>query len=223
MTCRYLLTTLFASAVAATTFAQPPHNRLTTFFVGRLKYAKNSGNDCSGVGRNMIDLVSQVSTVPVSEEKKLTLTDPELFKTPFLFMNGHDDFVFSAEELATLRIYFEHGGFLFASGCCTNPAFPRACRRELARVFPNASVRALTYDHSIYRAFYRIEEVRNLHENRRVHLEGLYYGDRLVAILCEDGLCCAFSANNRCNVGRGVSPEDGKKLALNIAVYAMTH
>jgi hypothetical protein len=28
---------------------------------------------------------------------------------------------------------------------------------------------------------------------------------------------------NRCNVGKGVSPEDGKKLALNVADYAFTH
>ena len=47
--------------------------------------------------------------------------------------------------------------------------------------------------------------------------------DRLVSAMCEDGLCCAFSMDNRCNVGRGVSPEDGRQLALNLAVYAMTH
>jgi hypothetical protein len=29
--------------------------------------------------------------------------------------------------------------------------------------------------------------------------------------------------DNRCNAGKGVGPEDGKKLALNIAIYAMTH
>jgi hypothetical protein len=44
-----------------------------------------------------------------------------------------------------------------------------------------------------------------------------------VAVMCEDGLCCAFSANNTCNAGKGVSPEDGQKLTLNIAVYALTH
>ncbi len=51
----------------------------------------------------------------------------------------------------------------------------------------------------------------------------VFCGGARVAVICEDGLCCAFSANNACNVGRGISPEDGKKLALNIAVYAMTH
>jgi len=28
---------------------------------------------------------------------------------------------------------------------------------------------------------------------------------------------------NKCNDGKGVSPEDGQALALNIAVYALTH
>jgi hypothetical protein len=51
----------------------------------------------------------------------------------------------------------------------------------------------------------------------------LFYEGNLVAVMCEDGLCCAFSANNTCNTGKGVSPEDGQKLALNIAVYALTH
>jgi hypothetical protein len=203
--------------------AQPAGDRLTTFFMGRLKYSTNQGNDCAGVGANMVKLVSQVSTVPVGEERRLGLTDPALFETPFLFMNGHNNFAFSDEELACLRTYLEHGGFLFASGCCTNPEFPKAWRREMGRLFSGEQVRALKYDHPIYRAFYRIDRVRNLHENKEVYLEGLFFQKRLVAILCEDGLCCAFSMDNRCNIGRGVSPEDGKRLALNIAVYAMTH
>jgi hypothetical protein len=29
--------------------------------------------------------------------------------------------------------------------------------------------------------------------------------------------------DNRCNVDKGVSPDDGRKLALNIAVYSLTH
>jgi hypothetical protein len=194
-----------------------------SFFMGRLRYSSNDGNDCSGVGRNMAQLVSQISTVPIRDEQKVALKDPELFSIPFLFMNGHNDFVLDDEELGNLRSYLDHGGFLFASGCCTNPAFPQAWRRELSRVFPNESVQPLPYDHPIYRTFYTIGSVQNLHENRDIHLEGLTHDGRIVAVICEDGLCCAFSMDNQCNVGHGVSPDDGKKLALNIGVYAMTH
>jgi hypothetical protein len=151
------------------------------------------------------------------------LTDPDLFETPFLFMNGHNDFVLTEAELANLRKYLSHGGFFFASGCCTSPGFPKAWRREFSRMYPSEKVKAIPYDHLIYRSFYRIDRVRCLNEPRDIQLEGLFYQGALVAVMCEDGLCCAFSANNSCNRGKGVTPEDGQKLTLNIAVYALTH
>jgi len=116
-----------------------------------------------------------------------------------------------------------HGGFFFASGCCTNPNFPKAWRREFSRLFLNEKVKVIPYDHLIYRSFYTIPRIKSLHENRDIQLEGLFVQGRLVAVLCEEGLCCSFSMSNRCNAGKGVPPEDGQKLALNIAVYALTH
>ena len=202
---------------------QSPTDPTASFFMGRIKYSKNNGNDCSGVGQNLTKLVSEVSTIRIGDEERIAFTDPQMFETPFVFMNGHNDFILAEEELECLRIYLEHGGFLFVSGCCTNPEFPRAWRREMARLFPGTDTKVIPYDHSIYRSFYRIEQVRSLHRNVDVHFEGLFYQDRLVSVMCEDGLCCAFSMENRCNVGRGVSPEDGRQLALNLAVYAMTH
>jgi hypothetical protein len=212
---------LLASSHAA--FSQGLDEKEATFFMGRVKYSSNDGDDCSGVGQELMRLVSRASTLKVQEERKVRLTDPELFETPFLFMNGHNEFVLTDTELANLRKFFSHGGFLFASGCCTTPGFPRAWRRELGRVFPNEKVKPIPYEHLIYRSFYKIDRVRCLHEPRDIQLEGLFYQGNLVAVMCEDGLCCAFSANNSCNRGKGVSPEDGQKLALNIAVYALTH
>ncbi len=216
------------SAVLALAFfvspagGQPVDGQSSYFFIGRVQYSANDGRDCAGVGRNMARLMSEISTIQIRDEKKVKLTGADLFETPFLFMNGHNDFEFSEPEIENLRIYLEHGGFLFASGCCTNPAFPQAWRREMQRVVTQP-IKRLDYDHPIYRSFYRVANVRSVHRNAEVYLEGVFLGERLVAVLCEDGLCCAFSADNNCNVGRGISPEDGKKLALNIAVYAITH
>ncbi len=203
--------------------AQPPRERSPTFSVGRLRFGENRGGDCGDVGRNMVQLVARVTTVPVRDEKKLTIDDPELFDTPFLFMNGHNDFVFSEQDLEHSTDILRAWWIPLCIGLLHEPAFPIAWRRELSRVFPDREVEVLPYDHPIYRTFYRIERVRNLHENRDVRLEALFFRGRMVAVMCENGLCCAFAMDNRCNVGRGVSPEDGKKLALNIAIYAMTH
>ncbi len=206
--------------------AQPKtsNDKLATFFMGRVRYSKNNGNDCQAVGKSLLKLVSEASTINVSQDERiLAFTDPALYETPFLFMNGHNDFVLSETEIENLATYFAHGGFLFTSGCCTNPEFPKAWRREMGRIFPNEQVKTLPYDHPIYRSSYRISRIRSLHENREIHLEGLFHEGNLVAVMCEDGLCCAFAMENKCNVGKGVSPDDGKKLALNIAIYALTH
>jgi hypothetical protein len=196
---------------------------VSTFFMGRVSYSDTDGADCGRVGHDLMQLVSRASTLEIQEERRVRLTDPELFETPFVFMNGHHDFVFNDDESDNLRAYFARGGFMFASGCCTNPDFPAAWRRELSLLFPGETVTPLPYDHLIYRSFYRLDRVHSLHEDRDILLEGLFHQGRLVAVMGEDGLCCAFSEDNTCNQGRGVSPEDGKKLAVNIAVYALTH
>ena len=216
-----LLSLLLAGPLIAS--GQNTDDKQATFFMGRVKYSANDGNDCGGVGQDLMKLVSRASTLKIQEERKVRLTDTELFETPFLFMNGHNDFVLTQAELENLRKYLSHGGFFFASGCCTNPNFPTAWRREFSRIFPNEKVRLIPYDHLIYRSFYKIDRVRCLNEPRDIQLEGLFYEGNLVGVMCEDGLCCAFSANNTCNEGKGISPEDGQKLTLNIAVYALTH
>lgn len=222
-TVRKKLTSLLLLLVASTLLGQSLDEQRAAFFLGRIKYSKNDGNDCGRVGEELMALVSRTSTLKVRQEKKLLLTDPELFETPFVFMNGHNDFVLTEAELVILRKYLSHGGFYFASGCCSNPGFPKAWRREFSRIFPGEQVRPLAYDHPIYHVFHQIDRIRCLHEARDIKLEGVFYQGNLVAVMCEDGLCCAFSMNNTCNRGKGVSPEDGKKLALNIAVYAITH
>lgn len=210
---------LFATAP----FAQQKDDKLATFFMGRVKYSANDGNDCGNVGKDLMKLVSKASTLKIQDERRVKLTDPDLYETPFLFMNGHNDFKLTDAEIENLRKYFSRGGFFFASGCCTNPQFPTAWRREFSRLFPGEAVKAIGYEHLIYRSFYKIERVRVLNENRDIKLEGLFYQGNLVAVMCEDGLCCAFSEDNRCNAGKGINPDDGRKLTLNIAVYALTH
>ncbi|MCX6925865.1 MAG: DUF4159 domain-containing protein, partial [Verrucomicrobia bacterium] len=218
-----LLVVLLSLAGGLAASGQTADDKQATFFMGRVKYSANDGNDCTGVGEELMQLVSKASTIKVQEERRVRLTDPELFETPFLFMNGHNDFVLTEPELANLRKYLSHGGFYFASACCDRPGFPKAWRREFSRVFPNEKVKPIPYEHLIYRSFYKIDRIRCRHEPRDIQLEGIFYQGNLVAVMCDDGLCCAFSENNTCNPAKGISPEDGKKLALNIAVYALTH
>ncbi len=134
------LALLVALTVALPCSANDSH---TTFFMGRLLYGDNDGRDCSGVGHDLMELVSKTSTLQVQDERRIHLTDPALFDTPFVFMNGHYNFVLSDAELSDLRKYLDHGGFVFASGCCSEPGFPKAWRREFSRIFPHEEVRSV--------------------------------------------------------------------------------
>src|SRR5881227_3175500 len=168
-----------AALAATNTFSSRSDDKLATFFMGRVKYSSNDGNDCGGVGQDLMRLVSRASTLKIQEERKVKLTDSDLFETPFIFMNGHNEFVLVEAELTNLRKYLSHGGFFFASGCCTNPGFPKAWRREFSRIFPNEKVKPIPYDHLIYRSFYKIDRVRCLNEARDIQLEGLFYEGNL--------------------------------------------
>jgi hypothetical protein len=199
-------------------------DKFTTFFVGRLKFANNDGNDCGSVAEELGHLLSRASTITVQDEKKIRLAgDDSLFETPFLFMDGHDDFVLSDTELGNLRRYFGHGGFMLASGCCSSPGFPIAWRREMNRLFPGETIQKIPYAHLIYHSFYNIEHVENLATHQDVLLDGLYHNGELVAVMCQDGLVCSFAMGNECNKGQGIDPDEARKLALNIAVYSLTH
>ena len=55
-------------------FAQVNDDKHATFFMGRVRYSANDGNDCSGVGQDLMKLVSRASTLKVQEERKVKLT-----------------------------------------------------------------------------------------------------------------------------------------------------
>src|SRR6266542_3433624 len=90
---------LLTSFTTTTAPAQRSDDKQATFFMGRVKYSSNDGNDCGGVGQDLMRLVSRASTLKIQEERKVKLTDADLFETPIIFMNGHNDFVFVEAEL----------------------------------------------------------------------------------------------------------------------------
>ena len=53
---------------------------IATFFMGRVKYSSNDGNDCGGVGQDLMKLVSRASTLKMQEERKVRLTDANCSK-----------------------------------------------------------------------------------------------------------------------------------------------
>ncbi len=101
---------------------------------------------------NFLKFISENSPFPVDTiEHEIKITDPDLFKYPFLFATGHGIISFNSDEQERLRQYLANGGFLFVNDSYgMKETFPK----ELAKLFPDRKIVELPYDHPIYHCFY---------------------------------------------------------------------
>src|SRR6266480_2998779 len=118
-----------------------PLSNLPTFqpsilTIGRLHY--DGGGDWYANPSSLPNLLTALrerTTVPVADrERVVTLTGPELWEVPYIYMTGHGNVHFSDVEIRNLRRYLEQGGFLHADD---NYGMNVSFRREIGRVFPD--------------------------------------------------------------------------------------
>lgn len=121
--------------------------------VARLHYS--GGGDWywgSSAIPNFLKFARDNSPFPVDTiERKVRITDPELFQYPFLFATGHGVISFSAEEQDRLKQYLLAGGFLFVNDSYGMDA---TFRKEMADLFPEREIVELPFSHPIYHSFH---------------------------------------------------------------------
>ncbi|HET9233299.1 MAG TPA: DUF4159 domain-containing protein [Candidatus Eisenbacteria bacterium] len=194
------------------------------FVLARLKYG-GGGDWYQGSTKNLLRALRERTSVPVSrnDEAQVELSDPDLYKYPFLYMNGHGTVRFSELEAARLREYLLAGGFLFAND---DYGMDQSFRRELRKVFPEHELVELPFDHPIYHCFYDLPRgIPKIHEHDAKPAQGL-------AIL-HNGRVVLFYAFES-DIGDGFEDptvhgdpapirEEALKMGVNIVLYAMTH
>lgn len=82
--------------------------------------------------------------------KELKLSDTGIFDAPLLYMTGHEDFEFTADEAKNLREYLSKGGLLFAEACCGRRGFDQAFRREMRKVMPDQQLTAISGSEMVF-------------------------------------------------------------------------
>ncbi|OLC67950.1 MAG: hypothetical protein AUH78_27430 [Gemmatimonadetes bacterium 13_1_40CM_4_69_8] len=113
-------------------------------------------------------------------ERVVTLTGPDLWDIPYLYMTGHGNVRFSDEEVKILRRYLEQGGFLHADD---DYGMDKSFRREVARVFPDHPLVEVPLTHPIYHVPYEFAKgIPKIHEHDGLPAQGfgIFLGDRLV-------------------------------------------
>ena len=178
----------------------------------------------STVIRNWLNILRERTEIETAEDRViLKLTDHTLFKYPILYLVGHGNIRLSENEVLTLRQYLTNGGFLFVND---DYGLDKSFRREISRVFPKQDLQPIPNSHSIYRCFYELPGLPKIHEHDSEAAQG--FG------IFQDGRMVLFYAYSS-DIGDGledprVHPDDtpevrelASKMAVNIAVYVLTH
>lgn len=197
-----------------------------TFGIGRLKYG--GGGDWYGDQtslKNLLAALRQRSSIPVSGDDAAVVEpgSAALFQFPFVFAAGHGNIKFTEAEGANLRRWIDAGGFLWVDDDFgLAPSF----RREMKKLFPDAELVELPFDHAVFREPYPFPAgLPKVHE----HDGG---PARAFGIVRDGRLAVFFSFDS--DLGDGLEDEDVHKdppekreaalrMAINIVQYALTH
>ncbi len=195
------------------------------FTIAQVQYGGGGDwyGDPSAIG-NWLSLLRERTEIETADDRViLKLTDHELYQYPMLYLVGHGNIRLTEDEVTSLRQYLTNGGFLFVND---DYGLDKSFRREISRVFPKQELQPVPNSHPIYHCFYDLPGLPKIHEHDSEPAQGysIFHNGRMVVFY-------AYSAD----IGDGledprVHPEDtpeirelASKMAVNIAVYVLTH
>src|SRR4030043_376779 len=110
------------------------------FFFTQLKYRGGDWDPNPQFVEPIIEEMELRTSIDGTKERRVTtLSDPELFFCPFLYMAGKYEFdPFTPQEREILRRFLTYGGFHFAEDTmgARGFGFDRVFRNEMKQVFP---------------------------------------------------------------------------------------
>lgn len=134
----------------------------------------------SGVPNLLSAIRARTRLAVATQPTHVRLTDPGLWNYPYLYLTGHGNIRFSAEEVQIMRRFLDQGGFLHADD---NYGMDESFRREMKRVFPDRELVEVPLDHPIYHSVYQfpngLPKVHK-HDGKRPQGFGIFDAGRLV-------------------------------------------
>jgi hypothetical protein len=175
------------------------------------------------------ELVRRTSLVTASDPADLRLTDPTLFRFPFLVLSGDRAFALPPEaEMARLRRHITYGGFLLidSSEGRAGGGFDESVRRLLAQVLPGELPVRIPDEHVLWRSFYVLHGAPG-----RIlaapYIEGVERDRRLAVVYTQNDLGGALARDGFGRWEHEVIPggdpqrEEAFRLGVNLVMYSL--
>lgn len=218
---RFCFFVLSFTFLLSTAFTFPP-----TYKLGKLKYA--GGGDWYANRTALPNLISfcnkNIATNFSADESIVEVGSAELFNYPFVYMTGHGNVTFNAQEAANLRKYLTGGGFLHIDD---NYGLDKFIRPQMKKVFPELSFVELPANHPIYHQKFKFPNgLPKIHEHDNKRPQGF-------ALIYQGRVVCYYTYE--CDLGNGwedygTYPSDTQesrsnalKMGANLIQYALTN
>ena len=175
------------------------------------------------------EIVRRTSVATASDPAEIRLSDPNLFRYPFLVLSGDRRFALPSEvDIARLRRHITYGGFLLIDSAegRAGGGFDESVRRLLAQTLPGELPIRIPDNHVLWKSFYVLRGApgRTL---AAPHLEGVERDRRLAVVYTQNDLGGALARDGFGRWEHEVVPggddqrEEAFRLAVNLVMYAL--
>ena len=201
------------------------------FFFTQLKYRGGEWDPNPLFTAAIVEELELRTSIDAWKERRvMTLSDPDLFFAPLLYMAGRYEFnPFTPQEREILSRFLTYGGFLLAEDTvgAKGFGFDQAFRREMKRILPNNELKRLPPEHAVYQSFYLISSPGG-RQKVNPYLEGITIDNWTPVIYSQNDLAGAWSRDTygkwvyACVPGGDQQRKAAFKMGINIIVYSLT-
>ena len=147
--------------------------------VGIIKYRGGDWYSCIKGVKNFLNHLT-IKT-PIKCAQNPVVINPaksELFKYPFVIINGHGKILLNNIEKVMIKKYLLNGGFLLAND---DFGMDKHFKKLIKELFPGNKLIPLPIEHSIFKSFYKFKSIPKIHKHsgKKPVFYGLFINKRL--------------------------------------------
>lgn len=197
---------------------------LSGFRLGRVKYSGGGDwyNDPSA-DENVLKFLKESTNINIKTEYEyVDLATDEIFKYPMLFMTGHGNINFSANESERLKKYLDAGGFLYIDD---DYGFDEYIRKEMKKVYPDKKFEELPPSHKIFNIHYNLKNgmpKTHEHDDKPPQIFALYNNDKISVIYTYESNPSDGWADPDIHKDSPEKRLEALQFGANLIIYALT-
>ncbi len=193
------------------------------FRIARIEYRGGGDwyNDPSAL-TNLLNFAKENLPISVSTQyDDIHIGSSELHNYPFAFLTGHGNITVNESEVANVRRWLDHGGFLYIDD---DYGLDEYARMLINRIYPNEEMVEIPFDHPIYHQVYSFPDgLPKVHEHDGFPPQGFavfHEGRMVIFYTYESNLADGWAYNVHSNPQSIV--DASLEMGVNLLVYALT-